>query len=163
MPRWRPMAEADLPAVLAVSGEIHPGLPEGVEMFRNRLALFPAGCLVLRAGAGPLLGYAVSHPSRRYEPPALNVVLPALPAGADDYYLHDVALMPQARGGGHARAGVEALLVNACAFETASLVSVYGTARFWSRFGFEPALGRDMGPKLAPYGDGAVYMLRPSG
>lgn len=160
MPHWRTMQETDLPAVLKVSTDVHPGFPEGEPMFRNRLSLFPAGCLVLDAGDGRLLGYAVSHPSKRYAPPALDVILPALPKDADDYYVHDVALLPQARGGGHARAGIEAILANAAPFGSASLVSVYGTAPFWSRFGFEPVADRDMEAKLRPYGEGAVYMLR---
>lgn len=157
--RWRPMREEDMAAVLAVSVEIHPGFPEGEAMFRNRLGLFPAGCLALDDGLR-LLGYAVSHPSRRYAPPALDVILDALPEDADDYYVHDVALLADARGGGHARAGIEAILKNAAPFGTASLVSVYGTAPFWSRFGFSAVTDRDMRAKLTPYGEDAVYMLR---
>lgn len=156
---WRPMAADDLPAVLDVSVRVHPGFPEGEAMFRNRLALFPAGCLVLEE-AGAIAGYAVSHPIRRYRPPPLDVLLDALPADADDYYVHDVALLPRARGGGQARAGIERVLDVAAAYPTASLVSVYGTAPFWQRFGFAPVSDRDMREKLTPYGEGAVYMLR---
>lgn len=162
MPSWRAMREEDLPRVLDVSVRVHPGFPEGEAMFRNRLSLHPAGCLVLDDGAGALVGYAVSHPSKRHAPPALDVLLDALPSDADDYYIHDVALLPQTRGGGHARTGIERLLDQAASFETASLVSVYGTAPFWSRFGFAPEAQVDMTAKLAPYGEGAVYMLRPS-
>ncbi|MFD2236813.1 GNAT family N-acetyltransferase [Aureimonas populi] len=155
---WRAMREADLPAVLALSVRVHPGFPEGEAMFRNRLSLFPAGCLVL-CGGGEIGGYAVSHPIRRYAPPPLDAILPGLPEAADDYYLHDVALAPERRGRGHAASGIGRLLDLAARFETASLVSVYGTGPFWARFGFRPA-EKDMRAKLAPYGEGAIYMLR---
>lgn len=157
---WREMREADMPAVLDISVRVHPGFPEGEAMFRNRLFLYPAGCLVLEGEDGTLLGYAVSHPSRAYAPPPLDTVLDALPSDADDYYIHDVALLAQARGGGQARLGIERLLHQGRAYPTASLVSVYGTAPFWSRFGFEAETERDLSEKLAPYGTGAVYMTR---
>lgn len=157
-PQWRPMRHDDLPAVVDLASRVHPDLPESEAVFAERLLLFPRGCLVLPCGDG-IGGYAVSHPIRRFEPPALNRLLAALPGDADDYYIHDVAVAPERRGGGHAAAAIGMILDLARPYETASLVSVYGTARYWSRFGFAPA-DRDMGAKLAPYGPGAVYMLR---
>lgn len=157
-PDWRPMRASDLRAVLDVSNAVHPDLPEGEAVFAERLALFPEGCLVLADGA-TIEGYALSHPIRRFRPPALNSLLGALPADADDYYIHDVVVAPWRRGGGHAAIGVRRLLAIASAYETTSLVSVYGTAAFWARFGFRPA-SRDMAAKLRPYGANAVYMLR---
>lgn len=157
-PHWRDMREEDMAGVLALSVRVHPGFPEGDAMFRNRLALYPAGCLVLD-GAGRMEGYAVSHPIRRCEPPSLDTILDELPRNANDLYIHDVALAPEARGRGHAARGIAALLQNARRFESASLVSVYGTAPFWSRFGFRQ-VERDMREKLAAYGDEAIYMLR---
>ena len=45
-----------------------------------------------------MLGYAVSHPGRLGRPPALDSRLGELPSDADCLYLHDVALLPEARG-----------------------------------------------------------------
>ncbi len=157
-PQWRAMHEGDLPAVLHAAGTAHPGLPESEAVFAERLSLFPRGCLVLANGA-VVEGYAVSHPIHRFHPPALDTLLGDLPGDADDYYIHDLVVSPQRRGGGHAAAGVHRLLEVASAYETTSLVSVYGTARFWARFGFAPAV-QDMRDKLRHYGAGAVYMLR---
>ncbi len=161
MSGWRPMRPGDLDAVLAAAERVHPALPESRALFAERLDLFPRGCFVLEAG-GDVAGYALSHPIRRYAPPPLNALLGALPSDADDYYIHDVAIRPEQRGGGAASTLVRSLLDNAREYETASLVSVYETAGFWSRFGFVPA-PRNMDGKLAPYGPGAIYMLRMRG
>jgi len=49
-------------------------------------------------------------------------------------------------------------------YENTALVSVYGTASFWERFGFEVIVddGENMMEKLALacYGEGAVFMVR---
>jgi GNAT superfamily N-acetyltransferase len=155
------MRPDDLDGVLAVADHVHPALPESRAVFAERIALFPRGCLVLDAD-GMVGGYAVSHPIRRFAPPALDALIGALPADADDYYIHDVAIRPEHRGSGAASSAVRLLLDNARDYETSSLVAVYGSMAFWSRFGFVPA-GADMDEKLAPYGPGAIYMIRPGG
>ncbi|KAL2265006.1 hypothetical protein VTJ83DRAFT_7516 [Remersonia thermophila] len=228
--RWRPMTPADLPAVLLIGDEIHRDLPEDEAVFRQRLLLFPAGCFALEitepaehGEGGPpaassdggdssarIGGYIMSFPIRRHRPPALNALFPggALAADADQYYLHDVAVLPRFRARGVASAGVRMVLGgsegrggsrngNGCrerdgaqsgpaaAYETTSLVSVYGTCKFWERFGFrviataegglvrgnatdEEAEGESGGEglwealrdKLRGYGDDAKFMIR---
>lgn len=151
------MTPQDIDAAFNVAAVAHTSLPERREIFAERLRLFPDGCLVLETD-GQVAGYALSHPIKRFQPPALDSWLGAIAPDADDYYIHDVAILPAARGG-QARPVVRHLLEIAGDYESASLVSVYGTAGFWGRFGFEPA-AQDMGQKLEPYGDSAVYMLR---
>lgn len=160
MPHWRPMQAQDLPAVMAVANIIHPDLPEDEAVFAERRALFPQGSWVVEK-AGEIMGYAVSHPIPPETPPALNARLHAIPPEATDYYIHDVALLPSLRGSGLARQGVETLLQVARDYDTCALVSVYGTRDFWGRFGFVPS-PKDMTEKLQPYGEGAVFMQRPS-
>lgn len=157
---WRAMRADDLDAVLALAERSHPELPESRTVFAERLALFPRGCLVLGGGRG-IDGYTVSHPIRRSEPPALGALLGSLPADADQFYIHDVVVVPSRRGAGAAAAAVAQLLALASDFETTALVSVYGTVGFWSRFGFTPSR-EDMAGKLRPYGADAVYMVRPN-
>ncbi|WP_140985639.1 GNAT family N-acetyltransferase [Asticcacaulis tiandongensis] len=154
---WRQMGLKDIDAAFEVAAVAHESLPERREIFAERLSLFPKGCLVLETG-GRVVGYALSHPIKRFQPPALDSLLGQIAPEADDYYIHDVAILPEARGG-QAQAAVRYLLGIAADYESASLVSVYGTAGFWGRFGFEPAV-QDMTQKLAPYGDSAVYMLK---
>lgn len=165
-PEWRPMRREHLASVLALANAVHEGLPESEAVFAERLRLFPRGCLVLAGDETidgyAVDGYAVSHPIRRFEPPALNTMLGTLPAGADDYYIHDVVVAPSRRGDGHAAKGVNRLLDIAGGYETASLISVYGTAGFWSRFGFVAA-SECMKNKLLAYGADALYMIRRAG
>lgn len=161
MAEWRKMTLGDIEGVIAVADAVHPGLPERAEVMAERVALYPNGCRVLAGPDGKVLGYAISHPIVPGHPPALDSFLREIGPNAVHYYLHDVALLPQARGGGQAQAVITALLEEAEAFEAVALVSVYGTAPFWSRFGFVP-VEADMAAKLAPYGEGAVYMIRPS-
>lgn len=173
MAAWRPMTAADLDGLLQVADAVHPDLPEGAHVFAERLGLFPAGCLVLgraeeeeedggSGGSGAVVGYALSHPIRRHAPPALDASLGgALAPAADQYYIHDVAVLPALRGRGHAAAAVRRLLAGVAApYATTALVSVYGTAPFWARFGFRPERVEGMRKKLGAYGDDAVYLMR---
>ncbi|HSV30221.1 MAG TPA: GNAT family N-acetyltransferase, partial [Candidatus Omnitrophota bacterium] len=94
------MTPADLDAVMALADDIHADHPEGRAVFADRLALFAAGCAVLETG-GRILGYCVAHPIRQGHPAPLDSVLGALAADADCLHLHDLALLPEARGAGH--------------------------------------------------------------
>ena len=156
-PTWRAMASADLPRVQAIADAVHPDFPEAAAIPAERLALCPAGCLVLATGA-QLLGYAVSHPWHAGQAPRLNSLLGGLPAAPGTWYLHDLALLPAARGGGAAAAAVRLLVAQAQAAGLAdmSLVAVNGSAGFWQRQGFRPAVG----PDLASYGGAAQFMQR---
>lgn len=158
---WRPMTATDLPAVLAVAGVVHPGYPEDEAIFAERLRLFAQGCLVLEGADGPI-GYVIAHPWRRAAPPALNSLLGELPPQADCFYIHDLALLPQARGSGAGSVVVARLAeiaVRAC-LPRLALVAIDGSSGFWRRQGFravhEPALAE----KLASYDDAARYMER---
>ena len=155
---WRAMEAADLDAVMALAGRCHPALPESRAVFAERLALFRQGCLVLDGPSG-VAGYAIAHPIRRSEPPALGMLLGSIATDADQFYLHDVVVAPELRGRGASAMAVDRLLDLGGAYPTTALVSVYGTAGFWSRFGFRPA-GRGMSEKLRAYGDDAVFMER---
>lgn len=156
---WRAMRAADLPEVMAVADAVHLGLPEDQAVFAERMALYPEGCLVLQMPDGEIAGYAISHPIVAGQPPQLNSFLGEIGAEAGEYYIHDVALLPKLRGSGLAKVAILKLLQQARGFDRVALVSVYGTADFWGRFGFAKS-PRDMSAKLAAYGADAVYMTR---
>ena len=158
--QWRPMTSADLPGVAELADRIHPSLPEDVAIFADRLRLYPQGCLVLADAEGGCLGYAVGHPWTKGPPPKLDTPLGALPQPADCFYIHDVAVAPEARGHGLAAGAVEQLLEQADAYRCAALVSVHATTPFWSRFGFAEAGGGLAPGALASYGGDARYMVR---
>lgn len=160
MASWREMMADDIPQVVDVADQIHPDLPEGDFVFAERVRLFPEGCLVLARGSR-VLGYAVSHPIRHAQPPALDSLLGEIPADADQYYIHDVAILPELRGQGHAGNGIRRLLDVGDRFASTCLVSVYGTGPFWRRVGFRKEEVDDgLREKLRNYGDDAILMSR---
>ena len=160
-PSWRNMSAADLPAIMAAAAEVHPDYPEGEAVLAERLALHPAGCLVLAGGKG-IGGYVLSHPWRFGQVPALDSLLGALPEDADIYYIHDLALLPVARGSGAASACVHRLAAHARAsgFARMALVAVGNSAGFWRRQGFREAHDEALARKLASYDDAARYLVR---
>nr|WP_120007368.1 GNAT family N-acetyltransferase [Pseudoroseomonas vastitatis] len=145
------MRPADLPAVSRIAAAVHRDFPEEDAVFAERLALSPAGCLMLER-AGAAAGYAISHPWHFGPPPALNSLLGELPARPETHYLHDVALLPAARGAGAARILLGRLEVLAGGLPL-SLVAVGGTTGFWAGLGFRPREEPALLAKLASYGD----------
>lgn len=155
------MTEADLPALVGVAEVVHPNYPEDPAVFAERLRLYPAGCLVLERGGKPI-GYILSHPWHYARPPALNSLLQALPEQPGTYYIHDIALLPEARGTGSVTPLVERLIANARAgaFPNISLVAVNNSAAMWARYGFETVVDPTLEPKLRSYDEDARFMVR---
>jgi ribosomal protein S18 acetylase RimI-like enzyme len=158
---WIAMTPGTLVAVHAIAGRVHPDYPEDQAVFQERRDLYPAGCFLLQNNE-QAVGYVLSHPWLFKQPPALNVLLGAIPPDADTYYIHDIALLPEARAAGVASIVVDRLiaLATACAFSTMSLVAVNQSVRFWEKHRFEAATGEGMVQKLESYGGDARYMVR---
>lgn len=158
---WRPMRLQDLDKVKILADVIHLNHPEGMEVFAERLHLYPQGCLVL-AENERLLGYALTHPWRMGEPPSLNSRLGQIPDLATTYYIHDVAVLPEGRGKGYAAQAVEWLARHArnSGFSDLSLVAVNGSRAFWERLEFRTAAIPGLETKLLSYGPDAALMAR---
>lgn len=155
------MTASDLRSVVAVAARVHPDYPEDDIVFAERLARFAEGCLCLEA-ASRVSGYVLSHPWPRGQIPLLNSLLGALPASADAFYIHDLALLPAMRGGGHGVTCVEKLaeLARRSGLACMTLVAVNGSAGFWRRQGFRETHDADLAGKLSSYDDAARYMIR---
>lgn len=159
---WRPMTEADLDGVVQVAMKSFPDHPEDRHCFANRLDLNGAGCFILADKAGTVKGYLVAYPWHRNQAPALNTLIDVLPTQSDSYYLHDLAIDPEVRGGGHTRAVVENLagFAKDAGYQRVSLVAVNNASGFWQRNGFVIQSPEGMAEKLASYGEDARYMER---
>ncbi|WP_183240791.1 GNAT family N-acetyltransferase [Bradyrhizobium sp. cir1] len=160
-PHWRPARASDLPAISAIAAAIHPDLPERPEVFAEKMRLYPDGCRALIAD-DETVGYGLAHPWRQHRIPLLDGFLELIPNDADCIYVHDVAVLPDCRGG-VARAYIATIeeLARASGIAALALVSVYATRPLWERFGFRPVpADAQFRAKLASYGDGATYMLR---
>lgn len=159
---WRPMTPGDLPRVQALADAIHVDHPEDLAVLAERQRLYPPGCLMLTDG-DEALGYALSHPWFLAEPPPLNQRLGRLPDAPTTYYVHDLALLPAARGRGFAAQAADRLAAHARAagFDNLSLVAVSGSWLFWERAGFRVRpVGPGLEAKLAGYGAEAAFMVR---
>lgn len=159
---WRRMTAADLDGVVDVARSSFPDHFESRACFENRLALSPVLSFVLAGADGIVRGYLFAYPWEGETAPALNTLIQALPTDADRIYLHDLALDPTVRGGGHTRAIVERLVdqVRADGWTTIALVAVNDATAFWQRMGFQPVTSPELSAKLASYGDDACYMVR---
>lgn len=160
-PHWRPARASDLAAISAIAERIHPDLFERTEVLAEKMRLCPGGCRVL-AAAEAIVGYGLAHPWKQHRIPPLDGFLGSLPDDADCLYVHDVAVLPDARGG-VARAYIATIeqLARASRIAALALVSVYDTLPLWQRFGFRPVTtDAELRAKLASYGEGATYMLR---
>ncbi|MGE4429593.1 MAG: GNAT family N-acetyltransferase [Sphingobium sp.] len=158
---WRKMERSDLARVSALSDLVHGRFTERPEIYAERLALCPDGCFV-HDRSGRIDGYLISHPWRRFDPPPLDRELGGLPGEAGCWYLHDLALSPEARGSGAGAAAVDLVLAHAreAGFAEISLVAVNGAESFWESRGFQRIETRALSENLASYGPGAFYMAR---
>lgn len=156
---WRKATEADLPEIKALSERVHPGLPEDLDVFAERLRLYPSGTLVCGEG-GRLVGYAISHPWVRDRIRPLNALVGAIPEDANGYYFHDFAIDDSMRGRGLGTQSTELLKAHAgqARFRTINLVAVNASEGFWERHGFRTRNAPGLAQKLATYGTGATYM-----
>jgi GNAT superfamily N-acetyltransferase len=158
---WRPMTGPDLPAVCAIADRVHVNYPEDDVVIAERQRIYPEGCAVFDVD-GLISAYALTHPWRYAEPPALNVMLGCIPERPTTYYIHDVALAPEARGTGAGSAIVEAVIAHAhkIGAPNLSLVAVNNSVPFWSRFGFEVVAEPALAEKLLSYDADARFMVR---
>jgi len=158
---WRSLTGYDMPAVEKIAATVHPDFFESLEVLAERQRLYFHGTYLLEVNERPA-GYVLSHPWRFGDLPALNSLLGDLPAGADTFYIHDLALLPVARRIGAASFITEALAKHARAhgYPTMSLVAVNASQGFWERHDFAVEDRPDLTQKLATYEDSARLMVR---
>lgn len=159
---WRAMTTLDLPAVESIAAAVHPNFPEDAAVFAERRRLYPDGTRLLELDGVPS-GYLLSHPWRYQALPELNSLLGEIPADADTYYLHDLALLPAVRGTGAAAMIVGDILrhARAAGFTNVSLVAVNDSLPFWYKHGFRVVAAPALAEKLASYEAAAKFMVKP--
>ena len=161
---WRTMSALDIDAVEAIAEVVHKDFYEAPDVLAEKRSLYPNGAQFLEIEERPV-GYVLSHPFKLNTIPALDTLLGALPADADTYYIHDLALLPVARrmGAAHFIVGVLAKHALARGFRTMSLVAVNGSEGFWARQGFVAQDIPELTGKLLGYAADARYMVRALG
>jgi len=160
-PQWRQATADDLGAIDVIGNGIHLSLPERPEIFAEKLNLFSAGCRVL-IHSGKIVGYGMSHPWHLNNIPPLDTFLKVLPPQPDCIFIHDVVVVPRARGHSAAEKFVEIVadVARERLIPALALVSVYDTHPLWMKCGFEIVQRADLAEKLQSYGATARYMVR---
>jgi len=159
MMKWRKMKTADVPIVTALANAIHTAYPEDEAVFAEKVCLYPDACHSLLIN-DVLVGYALAHPWLFGQAPALNSLLGALPLHPDTLYLHDVALIPEARGKGAVRTLLQLLIRHAKerGFPSLSLTAVNNSVEYWRGNGFILIGDAAHSQGLASYGKEAYAM-----
>lgn len=108
------------------------------------------------------MGYGLAHCWVLGSIPPLDAFLEKVPQPADCLYIHDVALLPEARGDGSGGHYVQLMVECACkaGVDFLALVSVYDNQPFWAKRGFEVVSAPELDAKLRSYGPTAKYMTR---
>lgn len=159
--QWRLLQETDLTAVVEIADTVHVGYPEDEEVLREKFDLYPKGCFLLEIDR-QAIGYFISHPWIFKQLPALNKKLGALPEQPTTYYIHDIALLPAARGTGASSAIMKTIVEHAKAsgFNNMSLTAVNDSIPFWEKQGFVVEEDPALSPKLKTYDDDARFMVK---
>ena len=159
------MKESDLADVCRIASLCHPDFPEEDAVLDEKFRLSPLFCFILSdngSSSGSVYGYCLAHPYKMNSIPALDQLLHKLPEKCDTLYIHDLALLPEAQGGGNGKKAVELLfsVAEREKFETLSLVAVHGSQPFWQKNGFKLVeVSETLKQKLLTYSEDARYMV----
>ena len=158
---WLPMTMNDIEPVDRIANLIHPGFPERPEVFAEKLSLFSKGFSKLVNSNGTVVGYGISHPWKLLSIPPLDAFLGALPAAPDCMYMHDVAILPEARGSGASAAYIKGLktVTRNLSLSKLACVAIYGAEILWARYGFQIRASEELQAKIKTYGEAAKYMV----
>jgi GNAT superfamily N-acetyltransferase len=146
--QFRPLTVDDIGAIHALETDVYlPSLHESADAFARLIALFPDGAIGAFDADG-MCGYVFGVPLRRGMMLELRSPLAAIPADADMFYVHDIAVAARGRGRGLGRQLAARLLdvARAHGFTYAELVSVQDSAPFWAAFGFRAVRAFEYAP-----------------
>lgn len=157
---WMPLNYSDLPRLDAIGKVLHPLFPERLEVIEERFNLFPQGFMKLCDKSGQMVGYGIGYPWLLPLIGPIDAFIGTLPKTPDCLYIHDVALLPVAQGKRLAGAciGHMSQVASDLGVECLSLLSVYGTAQAWQRYGFKVIYSEELEAGRAKYGADARYM-----
>lgn len=155
------MEEKDLAAVVKIADVVHVDYPEDEAVLSEKFKLYSKGCFLLEMD-GEAIGYFISHPWMFKELPTLNKMLESIPADPTTFYIHDIALLPAARGTGASSAIMKIITehANVGGFNNMSLTAVNDSIPFWQKQGFVVEDDPVLAAKLRTYDDDARFMFR---
>jgi GNAT superfamily N-acetyltransferase len=159
----RPICSTDWPAIMAIQAQCYVELtPESLGVMQSKWRASPTSCLVFEQ-QGRVLAYALVHPWQRGDAPSLETDISGQ-INANCWYLHDMAITPNAQGMGIGKQ-LFIYMVNqakALAVNGIGLVAVQGAQTYWQPQGFKPDItSAKLTQSLNSYPDGACYLYLP--
>lgn len=152
-----------LDAVLAIQARCYgAAFHESRQAFAAKLRAAPGCAWLVRDALGQPQAYLFTLPTREDALPALNAQTLAPCAAPTLLYLHDLAVLPEARAQRLPQRLLQAMRGRAAALGLSqlALIAVQGAAPYWQRHGFAAAVADSeaLRHKLASFGEGAVWM-----
>jgi len=156
----RPLHLNDMTLALAIQAACYPPeIRDGKAAFASRIAVAPDWCWAAEVD-GRLAAYLFSHPWVSMLPPPVDTVLEK--AEGDVWYIHDLSVVPWARG-----QGLGDDLLATCRtvhpdISRSELVAIPGAAPFWERRGWHPTADSSpaLDAKVARYGVGSAFLVQ---
>lgn len=133
-----PMTPAHIAEVVDVQAmAFTEDLRESREVFANRFERFGEHFRIAVIN-GQIVGYMICFPWKLGDTPVNNAVFPEELPEPDCFYIHDIAILPEARGEGISRALLEDAYKTAdrLGYDAISLVAVGQSGSYWDRAGF---------------------------
>lgn len=134
----RALKENELPYLIEVQKKTFTSdLCESLAVFKNRFDRFGQFFRVATID-DQIVGYIICFPYELGEIPKNNAPFEANLKRPDCFYIHDVTLIPEARGQGLAQLLIESAFNQAkdLGFTKVSLVSVGQSGNYWDKLGF---------------------------
>lgn len=158
----RPMRPDDIDDLLHIQRQCYPPMmQEKRDVLASRIASSGTTSRLALLGSVPI-AYLFSYPSvlSKVTPLDAAFVVAAMP---DTFYMHDLAVSPQAKGRGVGKALIRDAFAMARRMQLAqlALVAVQGAHAYWQTHGFSPVpqLSEAMDLTLAGYPGDAQYMV----
>jgi ribosomal protein S18 acetylase RimI-like enzyme len=139
-------------------------LCEALDVFQNRIERFGQYYKVAIIDDS-VVGYMICFPWTLGDTPINNEKFPENIPQPNCFYIHDITLLPQARGTGLAKAMIEESykMARELGFSQVELVSVSQSGNYWDKVGFEAYADiteKKRASILKVYGEGARLMIK---
>lgn len=134
---------------------------ESEQSNRSKLESNPQTCFIAEHD-NTVWGYIIGLAVDEHSFPILNAPSISMPENPTILYLHDLSVLPSARGTGVSELLIQHLLKQSVNFEKTMLISVQNSLSFWQRYDFSPVDPSSWGleQKVLSFGDDAVLMIK---
>ncbi|GGQ33410.1 N-acetyltransferase [Shewanella litoralis] len=155
----RPICLTDWSSIMTIQAQCYVELtPESLSVMQSKWLASPATCVVFEQ-AQQVLAYALVHPWTPGDAPSLAIEITT--QDVNSWYLHDMAIAPNAQGLGIGKQLLTHILNQGRALDIdgIGLVAVQDAHSYWLQQGFKPhATSTKLTQSLSSYPANACYL-----